>query len=89
MADIAEILQPDELVLDAELLPRKVKGNVAFSKDKVERFPEANEMKPPNTEAKIDLGKAVDATKPKPGIAMSKEGAKLPSVVRAEEEKKR
>ena len=55
----------------------------------MERFPEANEMKPPNTEAKIDLGKAVDATKPKPGIAMSKEGAKLPMVVRAEEEKKR
>ena len=80
------------MVLDAEPLPRKVKGNVAFSKDKVERFPEAsdkNELKPPNTEAKIDLGKAVDATKPKPGIAMSKEGAKLPSVVRAEEEKKR
>ena len=35
------------------------------------------------------MGKAVDATKPKPGIAMSKEGAKLPRVVRAEEEKKR
>lgn len=58
----------------------------------MERFPEAtdkNEFKPPTTEAHIDLNKAVDATKPKPGIAMSKEGGKLPSIARAEEEKKR
>jgi hypothetical protein len=58
----------------------------------VQRFPEGsdkNEFKPPTTEAHIDLNKAVDATKPKPGIAMSKEGAKLPSQARAEEEKKR
>ena len=34
------------------------------------------------------MKKAVDATKPKPGIAMSKEGGKLPSIARAEEEKK-
>lgn len=58
----------------------------------MERFQDAtdkNEFKPPTTEAHIDLNKAVDATKPKPGIAMNKDGGKLPSLARAEEEKKR
>ncbi len=80
------------MVIDAELLPKKIKGNVAFSKDKVDRFPEKsdkNELKPPTTEAHIDLNKAVDASKPKPGIALNKAGGKTPAQVRLEEAKKR
>ena len=46
-------------------------------------------MKPPSTEAHIDLNKAVDATKPKPGIAMNKAGGKPPAQARAEEAKKK
>ena len=65
---------------------------MAFSKDKVDRFPDKsdkNELKPPSTEAHIDMTKAVEATKPKPGIAMNKAGGKTPSQVRAEEAKKK
>ena len=79
-------------MLDAELLPRKIKGNVAFSQDKVERFPDKSdkhELKPPSSEAHIDLTRAVDATKPKPGVAMNKAGGKPPAQARAEEAKKR
>ncbi len=46
-------------------------------------------MKPPTSEAHIDMTKAVDATKPKPGISMNKAGAKTKSQAREEEAKKK
>jgi hypothetical protein len=37
--ELAEILQPDELLLDPEPLAKKIKGGVNYKQDKVERFP--------------------------------------------------
>ncbi len=78
-----EILQPDVLLIDPELPPKKIKGNVKFH-DGPERLPLdknfdplKNEL-PSNTEMRIDHTKAVDATKPKAAkdISFPKAGGK-------------
>lgn len=78
-----EILQPDVLVIDPEILPKKIKGNVKFHEGG-ERFPQDKDfdpmknMRPHNTEMRIDKNKGVDATKPKAGkeISFPKAGGK-------------
>ncbi len=70
-----EILQPDVLIVDPELLPRKIKGNVKFHEG--ERFPQDKEfdpmrnIRPSNTEIRIDPKQGIDATRAKVGKEMS------------------
>ncbi|CDW74037.1 UNKNOWN [Stylonychia lemnae] len=62
-------LEPDEVIIEPQLLDKKVKGNVNMDKDKVERFPDKVSKDPfyndqPLTELNIDIDKAIQATKP-------------------------
>lgn len=79
--DLAEILQPDQLILDPEPLKPKIKGHVRFSEGP--RFPEEAKNKdmydkndyPANTEMKIDANQGINATKKVgPSVGMAKSG---------------
>lgn len=73
--DGIEILQPDVLIVDPELLPKKIKGNVKFHQG--DRFPQDKDfdpmknMRPPNTEMRINQKQGIDATRPKVGKEQS------------------
>jgi hypothetical protein len=85
--DIAELLEPAELVFEPEPLKKKVKGNVRFVEGP--RFPEDaimsdpdRDFRPPNTEMKIDKDKAFAATKPKgPSFSAPKAGLANPKKI--------
>lgn len=70
--DGIEVLQPDVLIVDPDLLPKKIKGNVKLHEGG-ERFPQDKDfdpmknMRPPNTEMRIDPKKGIDATRQKVG----------------------
>lgn len=90
--DGIEILQPDVLIVDPELLPKKIKGNVKFYEGG-ERFPQDKEfdpmcnMRPPNTEMRIDQKQGIEATRVKVGKEQSfpKAGTRKVSVKQEEE----
>jgi hypothetical protein len=74
--DGIEILQPDVLIVDPDPLPKKIKGNVKFHEGG-ERFPQDKDydpmknMRPPNTEMRINQKQGIDATRAKVGKELS------------------
>lgn len=90
--DLLEFLQKDELIIDAELPKKKVKGNVKFFDGP--RFPEDAKVPdpfkgdyPPNTEMQIDKDKAVAAISKK-GQTIATQKAGMGAAKKREEEKK-